>query len=99
MQKVSYHLCKKCPTNRTLININKEENFLFYIFFCVCFSALIAILWEMFEFIGDSLFNLNVQHSLDTGVTDTMQDIILAMIASSFSAIFYYFMNKNKVYN
>ncbi len=25
MQKVSYHLCKKCPTNRTLININKDD--------------------------------------------------------------------------
>jgi len=74
--------------------INIKDKFIFILFFCICFSALIALLWEIIEFTGDSLFNLNVQHSKTTGVTDTMQDMIIAMIGTVITTIIYYLKNK-----
>lgn len=68
---------------------NKNDSLLFKVFFCICFSAFVALMWEVVEFTGDNLFSSDVQHSLDTGVVDTMEDMIVAMIGSSLYGIFY----------
>ena len=67
---------------------NKNDSLLFKVFFCICFSAFVALMWEVVEFTGDNLFSSDVQHSLDTGVVDTMEDMIVAMIGSSLYGIF-----------
>jgi len=78
-----------------LKNINIQTNKkLFVIVFCLCFSGLVAVLWEIVEFTGDVLFNLDVQHNIDTGVYDTMEDMIVALLGSLLSSINYYIKYK-----
>ena len=79
-------------------NFNLECSLFFKIFFCICFCGLIAVLWEIFEFSGDCLFNLNIQHNRSTGVFDTMEDMIMAIIGSLVYAFGFYikYNNKNK---
>lgn len=67
-----------------------DNNILFTLFFCLCFSAFVAVSWEIVEYTIDNLFNLNVQHSIETGVADTMQDMIIALTATIISSIIYY---------
>jgi hypothetical protein len=51
----------------------------FISFFAVSFSALISVLWEIYEFIGDSLFGFTMQES---GIPDTMGDFIVNMVGA-----------------
>ena len=44
------------------------------------FCMAIAAFWEIFEFFGDNTLGMNLQHSIDTGVRDTMEDIICAVM-------------------
>lgn len=46
------------------------------------FSAFIAIAWEVFEFCGFVFFGMDSQHHLDTGVFDTMGDLITCLVGS-----------------
>ena len=58
-------------------NVDKD-NFCFKMFFSIGVVALIALLWELFEFGVDSLLGMNLQHNKDTGVNDTMVDMLVA---------------------
>ena len=68
--------------------ISKENNKLLKILFCLGIVALIAITWEVFEFSVDSIIKTNLQHNLDTGVIDTMQDMIVATLGGIISSIY-----------
>ena len=68
--------------------ITKEKNKLLKILFCLGIVALIAITWEVFEFSVDSIIKTNLQHNLDTGVIDTMQDMIVATLGGIISSIY-----------
>lgn len=46
------------------------------------FSAFIAVMWEVCEFVGFILTGNDAQNTLTTGVTDTMYDLIFCMIGS-----------------
>ncbi len=46
------------------------------------FSNLVAVLWEVCEFVGYLLTGHDSQHTLTTGVFDTMGDLIACMVAS-----------------
>ncbi len=50
--------------------------------FCFGFVFLVAGLWEIGEFSSDYLFHTNLQHSIETGVVDTMSDMISATIGA-----------------
>lgn len=50
--------------------------------FCFGFVFLVAGLWEIVEYLSDVLFNSNLQHNIETGVADTMSDILSAAICS-----------------
>ena len=50
--------------------------------------ALIAVAWELFEYFMDTYVGMNLQHTLDTGVTDTMQDMLVALLGGFLSSIF-----------
>lgn len=68
--------------------ISNDNNKLLKILFCLGIVALIAIAWEVFEFSIDSLAHTNLQHNQDTGVIDTMQDMIVATLGGIISSIY-----------
>ncbi|MBT8458257.1 MAG: hypothetical protein KJN60_01145 [Boseongicola sp.] len=59
--------------------------------FCVALS--IGALWEIFEFVMDQIFGLNMQKS---GLIDTMWDLIVDTIGASFGAISGFFWLKGQ---
>ena len=69
-------------------HISKEKNKLLKIIFCMGIVALIAVAWELFEYFMDTCVGMNLQHTLDTGVTDTMQDMLVALLGGLLSSIF-----------
>lgn len=79
-----------------LMNKFDEQNKMFNIIFAVAIALSSACVWEIFEFSIDSLFNMNLQHNIDTGVVDTMQDIIACTLGTFISGITYYFKSKKR---
>lgn len=82
-----------------LIGFDKynEKDYLFNIIYIILFSLAVAALWEIFEFTADNLLNGDAQRVLETGVTDTMKDIICAFMGSvliSFCYLYEYKENK-----
>ena len=55
---------------------NKILKYTYIVGFCMA----IAAFWEIFEFFGDNTLGMNLQHRIDTGVRDTMEDIICAVM-------------------
>lgn len=74
--------------------IYKEKNRGFNFLFIISFTLMIASIWEFLEFGADTLFGMNVQHSLDTGVRDTMEDMLIAFLGSLIVSISYLLENK-----
>ena len=64
---------------------NQDKNNFFPVIFCLSFAIAIAGIWEIAEFSIDKITNSNLQHNLETGVVDTMED----MICGSLGAIIY----------
>jgi len=59
----------------------------FLCFFGLTFAVFIGVLWEIFEFIVDQVWpHLNMQ-SNETGVADTMHDLIVNIIGASIVAL------------
>lgn len=50
----------------------KIFNFIFFLFFTIGAAGV----WEIFEFLSDCIISTNLQHNIETGVVDTMQDLI-----------------------
>ena len=74
--------------------IYKEKNKGFNFLFIISFILMIASLWEFLEFGVDTFFGMNVQHSIDTGVRDTMEDMLIAFLGSLIVSISYLVENK-----
>lgn len=74
-----------------LIKFNKFENraYVFNILYIVFVTLSVAACWEIFEFTADNLLNGNAQKVLETGVTDTMKDVICAFMGSLLVSICY----------
>ena len=47
-------------------------------------TCMSAVLWEIFEYISDYIFDGNAQRVLETGINDTMQDMIAALLGLLF---------------
>lgn len=74
--------------------LNRRNNKNFKSIFIVLFTLALAGLWEIVEFLIDIIFNSNMQR----GLTDTMKDIICALISSGIYALIYsYKNNHNKI--
>ncbi len=71
--------------------ISDSNNKLLKLLFCLGIVSLIAVTWEVFEFSIDSFAHTNLQHNQDTGVIDTMQDMIVAMLGGIISSIYTWF--------
>lgn len=84
---------------KVLRTINKydEKNTFFNILFAIAISLSSACIWEIFEFSIDNLFNMNLQHNIDTGVIDTMEDIIACTTGAFISGLSYYFYRKKVI--
>lgn len=77
-----------------LVKSKKNGNRKFDIFFIISVALMVASLWEMFEFTSSRLFGVDPQRVKLTGVTDTMEDIIVAFIGSIIISMMYYFETK-----
>ncbi|MDP1706834.1 MAG: hypothetical protein Q8L36_03375 [bacterium] len=63
----------------------------FVSFFAVCFSLAMSVFWEIFEFVSDSFWGTRLQES---GLPDTMGDLIVNAIGVIIIAILGYFWMK-----
>lgn len=59
--------------------------------FMMGFVALMAVLWECFEFFVDQAFGGHMQQLHTVGVSDTMWDMIVALIGGAVVTMFLYF--------
>lgn len=80
-----------------ILQLNNKEIKLnvFNIIFLLSFCFLISGGWEIIEFLGDKLFKSNFQHA-ETGVVDTMEDMISALIGYTTSLCIYFKYNYQK---
>lgn len=65
-----------------------KKNIFFNILYMVAITLMVASLWEIFEFTSDNIFGYNAQ-KLETGVYDTMKDIICALLGSVLVIVYY----------
>lgn len=61
---------------------------IFNFIFILSFSIAVAGIWEIAEFSMDRFTGSNLQHWLDTGVIDTMEDIICGTLGGLVFALF-----------
>ncbi len=63
----------------TKLKLYNQSRYYVMAFMFIIITLGIASLWEIYEFSADTFFNTNMQ-SLETGVVDTMQDLITALL-------------------
>lgn len=63
----------------------------FNIFFMIAFSLMVASFWEFFEFTMDRISGGDTQKVIETGVADTMKDMIVACLGAILVSIYYGF--------
>lgn len=71
------------------LGVYSDKNRLFNVIFIISFTLMIASLWEFLEYGADTFLKMNVQHSIETGVSDTMEDMLVAFLGSIIVSIFY----------
>lgn len=74
--------------------VYKEKHKWFNVLFMICFTLMVASLWEFSEFAADLIMKTDVQHVIDTGVADTMEDMLIAFGGSIIVSISYLVENK-----
>lgn len=68
------------------------RTFWFDVFFAICFVMFVAGIWELFEYGADCFLSMDLQHHIDTGVVDTMEDMLAALIGGVGAFFGYYFL-------
>ena len=71
------------------INLLKRNDTLLDILFVLGFVSLISVGWEIFEFTSSIILKVDPQRVEITGVTDTMKDLIVALIGAILFLILY----------
>ena len=80
-----------------LFNKYDDNDKAFNVIFILSITLMVASLWEIFEFTTDNLLGGDAQRVVATGVTDTMKDIICALLGSIlFSFCYLYECLKNR---
>ena len=80
-----------------LFNKYDDNDKVFNVIFILSITLMVASLCEIFEFTTDNLLDGDAQRVVATGVTDTMKDIICALLGSIlFSFCYLYECLKNK---
>lgn len=75
--------------------VNKKYKW-FGFMFIILFTISIAAGWEYFEFFCDKLFHSDAQWVFETGVDDTMTDMLIATLSGILSSIYYLYYLKKK---
>jgi hypothetical protein len=70
----------------------------FICFFAVTFAVFVGVLWEIFEFVVDRFTEANMQ-SQETGVVDTMHDLIVDALGAVIVAIMAWIYSKTGRYS
>lgn len=70
-------------------NFHYKETKFGVIIYVLSVTCLIAVTWEIFEFCMDNFAGMNLQHVIETGIHDTMEDVISAVIGSICFLAFY----------
>ncbi len=83
----------------TLIFLNhkkllKKEHLTLTIIMILAVSTLVASGWEFFEYFSDKIFGGDTQWVQETGVNDTMSDMLIAFLGSTIFSIYYYVQMK-----
>lgn len=78
------------------LGVYKDKNKLFNVIFMISFTLMIASLWEFIEYGSDLFLGMNVQHSIETGVSDTMEDMLVAFLGSIVVSTLYLVESKFK---
>lgn len=76
------------------LKVYNDKNKLFNVIFIISFTLMIASLWEFLEYGADTFLKMNVQHSIETGVSDTMEDMLVAFLGSIIVSILYIIESK-----
>lgn len=71
------------------VKIVKSKNKYINAILLIIISLAVAALWEIFEYTSSLIFNIDPQKTLETGIHDTMQDIIVAFLGSILVSISY----------
>ncbi len=72
---------------------------LFNIMWIISFTLMVAVGWEIFEYMANIFFGGDAQRVALTGVNDTMQDMIVALIGSMLVVIIYSFYSKLSIFS
>lgn len=81
----------------TWLNRYNKKDIMFNIIFMILFTLSVAVLWECCEFTIDNILGTDTQKVLNTGVNDTMKDMICALCGSVLFIIYYFFKHKKKM--
>lgn len=68
----------------------KPDQMWFKALFSMAFVALVAVLWECFEFLMDQVTGTNMQELIAPGIADTMFDMIVALIGGVIGTVLVY---------
>ena len=68
----------------------KPDQMWFKALFSMAFVALVAVLWECFEFLMDQLTGSSMQQLIAPGIQDTMFDMIVALIGGVIGTVLVY---------
>lgn len=66
-----------------------HKSIAFNIFFMIAFALMVASFWEFFEFTMDRISGGDTQKVLETGVVDTMKDMIVACLGAILVSAYY----------
>ena len=77
-------------------DMNNKNKLIFNVIFMIFTTLSIATFWEIFEFAASIITEDDIQHVIDTGINDTMKDIISSLFCSIIFSIIYYF-KQNKI--
>lgn len=72
-----------------------RKNVFFNFIFMMSLTLLIAALWEYFEFFVDIFLKSDTQHVANTGVNDTMYDMLFATVGAIVFGIVYVFKHSS----
>lgn len=75
------------------IKMYNEKNLIFNLLFIIIFSLGSSCLWEIIEFIIDTIFKSDMQRK-STGVYDTMKDVIVALLGNILFTLWYFYEYK-----
>lgn len=72
----------------------KPDQLWFKALFSMAFVALVAVLWECFEFLMDQITGTKMQELIAPGISDTMFDMIVALIGGLIGTVLIYVRKK-----